>query len=378
MRISQSVWKATPGWASPLNLAAIAADLVLVFGSRNALSDGERYADIREAFPGAHIVCSSTAGEIYGSEVLDDSVTVTAIEFEQSQIRTAMVEIEAVDGLHEAGKTLAKELLGDDLALVFVLADGQNVNGSALVEGLNVALKGKVPVTGGLAGDGTTFERTLVGLNEAPKSGVIVAIGFYGRRLLVGHGSMGGWDTFGPMREVTRSQENILFELDGESALNLYKDYLGELAAELPGSALLFPLSMQVEGRDEELVRTVLNVDEARQSMTFAGNIPVGAKVQLMRANFDRIIDGAGTAAARSLAVFLGFKPELALLISCVGRKLILGQRVEEEVENVRDTIGESAYVTGFYSYGEISPPQSETGCSLHNQTMTITTLAEQ
>ena len=96
-----------------------------------------------------------------------------------------------------------------------------------------------------------------------------------------------------------------------------------------------------------------------------------------MKANFDRLIDGA-TGAAGTGRVALGTAtPELAILISCVGRKLVLKQRVEEEVESVRDVLGESVVLTGFYSYGEISPFTPGAKCELHNQTMTITTMAE-
>ena len=69
--------------------------------------------------------------------------------------------------------------------------------------------------------------------------------------------------------------------------------------------------------------------------------------------------------------------PDLALLISCVGRKLILKQRIEEEVDGVREALGATTKLTGFYSYGEISPFTPGAKCELHNQTMTITTFLE-
>lgn len=379
MRIVQAKWEPKTGWSSELGEELREADLVLAFGCRKALEDADRFAEVRSGFPESHIFCASTSGEIHGDEVLDHCISLTAIQFEHTQIRTASVELKAFPSRRDAGEFLARELMEDDLGLVFVLADGQNVNGSALVEGMNKVLREKVPVTGGLAGDGASFRKTLVGLNAAPQPGMIVAFGLYGDRIKVGHGSMGGWDTFGPKREVTRSEGNVLFELDGCSALKLYKDYLGERAAELPGSALLFPLQIISDSEtDPGLVRTVLTVDGANESMTFAGDIPQGAKVQLMKANFDRLIDGAVVAAEKSLVGLASTAPELAILISCVGRRLILGQRVEEEVENAHAILGANVAVTGFYSYGEISPVLGATGCSLHNQTMTITTLYEQ
>jgi hypothetical protein len=177
---------------------------------------------------------------------------------------------------------------------------------------------------------------------------------------------------------VTRSDKNILYELDGKSALGLYKDYLGPRAKELPGSALFFPLTLLDEAGGDPLVRTVLGVDEESDTMTFAGDIPQGKMVRLMQANMDRIVDGAVDSAEQSLTRLQDFEPQLAILISCVGRKLILGQRVDEEVEEVRYILGDRPAIVGYYSYGEISPGKRPSGCSLHNQTMTITTLAEE
>jgi hypothetical protein len=169
----------------------------------------------------------------------------------------------------------------------------------------------------------------------------------------------------------------VLYELDGRSALELYKTYLGSHTANLPASGLLFPLSLRGEGGEQRVVRTILGVDEETQSLTFAGDIPEGGYAQLMRANFDRLIDGAQDAATACAEVVGDHTPDLAILISCVGRKLVLNQRTEEEVESVRNVLGENTVLSGFYSYGEIAPLMSSTKCELHNQTMTITTFME-
>jgi hypothetical protein len=218
---------------------------------------------------------------------------------------------------------------------------------------------------------------TRVGHDAMPEQDRVVAIGLYGKHLRVGYGSLGGWEAFGPERFVTRSVNNVLYELDGQSALALYKRYLGEHAAGLPATGLLFPLAVRLKGGRTSLVRTILGIDESAQSITFAGDIPQGSYARLMRANFDRLIDGAMVAARDCLRQADASEPELALLISCVGRKLLLGQRIEEEVEGVRRVLGASAVLAGFYSYGEICPHLGEPRGELHNQTMTITTLAE-
>jgi len=214
-------------------------------------------------------------------------------------------------------------------------------------------------------------------LDNVLKKNTIVAIGFYGDSLQVGYGSRGGWDSFGPDRLVTRSKANILYELDGQSALELYKKYLGEQAKGLPATGLLFPLSISLNGGGKRLVRTILSVSENDGSMTFAGDVPEGNYARLMKANFERLVDGAAESARQAQA--LGSPdPDLAILVSCVGRKLVLKQRIDEEIESVQDALGPGAALTGFYSYGEICPVgPDEKQPELHNQTMTVTTFSE-
>jgi hypothetical protein len=376
--VEQCAWRAQADWQPhPPGTLIQKADLVLAFGSPRVLSETDLLDRVHGAYADARVVACSTAGEIWDSRVLDDSLVVTAMRFDSTRIQCATVDIDEEPSSRDAGKRLAGQLDHDELVHVLVFSDGLRVNGSRLVMGLTEGLPNKVAVTGGLSGDGARMERTLVGLDWRPREGQIVAVGLYGSRLDVRCGSMGGWDPFGPERLITRSRGNVLFELDGESALALYKRYLGEHSAQLPSSALLFPLSVRTTGADTAVVRTILSIDEAAQSMTFAGDLPEGAYARLMKANFDRLIDGAQGAAQAAQSGGSSAAPELALLISCVGRKLVLQQRVEEEVESVREVLGPRPIICGFYSYGEISPFTPNATCELHNQTMTITTISE-
>lgn len=353
------------------------AQLVLVFGDPVLVTDAGLFSHIRGLFPGAAIVSSSTAGEILQENVFDNSLVVTAIQFEKTKIRCGLSNIRQQDSSYATGMHLMKALQADDLRAVFILSDGTHINGSELVAGFSENNPNGIPVTGGLAGDGARFNRTFAGLDQVPEEGNVVAVGFYGNSLCVGHGSFGGWDEFGPERTITRSNKNSLYEIDGRNALDLYKEYLGPYKEELPGSALLFPLSLREPGSTEHLVRTILRIDEQERSMLFAGNLPEGSKVRLMKANFDRLINGSSTAAKNSFGAGKNTSPELALLVSCVGRKLILQDRTDEEVQAVKQIFGDSTALAGFYSYGEISPFNPNTRCELHNQTMTITTFSE-
>jgi len=377
MQTEQTRWIPGTGWApAPPGRLGAGAQLVLLFGSPACLKQPAWQDDIARAYPNAHRLGCSTAGEIYGAQVADETLVATAIAFEHTRLHGSSLKLRAGSDSFQAGEELAKSLPPEELVHVLVISDGQNVNGSELVAGLLAHLPPGVTLTGGLAGDGDRFQETLVLWDAPPEPNTIAVLGLYGQRLKVGFGSMGGWDAFGPERLVTRSAANILYELDGQPALALYKKYLGEYAKDLPASGLLFPLSLRTEA-GESLVRTILGVNEAENSLTFAGDMPEGGHARLMKANFDRLIDGAVGAAQTSFEAIGSSSPEFALLISCVGRKLVLKQRIEEEVEGVRDVLGKATPLAGFYSYGEISPFNPSARCELHNQTMTITTFSE-
>ena len=327
-------------------------------------------------FPNSVVMGCSTAGEIYADELHDDSLVVSVARFERTRLRLVSQSIPSMQASAQVGRQIASALLDEELVAVFTLTDGLQLNGSAYVGGLNEALPKAVVTTGGMAGDDERFQSTWVVRDGAIHAGEVLACGFYGSDLEVFHGSRGGWDLLGIDRRVTGAKENVLFSLDGRPALALYKEYLGELAGDLPGSALLFPLAIRDGDTDEMTVRTVLAVDEASQSITFAGDIPEGATVCLMRANFDRLIAGAGQA-TEDMGVADG-GAGLCVAISCVGRRMVLGQRAEEELEAVWESLPRGSVMTGFYSYGEISPlVDAGAGCSLHNQTMTLTLFRE-
>ena len=353
------------------------AQLVLVFGSGELVTNQAIFSTIKDRFPEADIVSCSTSGEILHNEVYDDTAVVTAIYFEKAKTQAVSVDISKSVDSYETGKTLMAMLKQEQLVSVFVISEGSFINGSELVAGFNAVNPNNIPVTGGLAGDAARFAKTQVGLNTVAREGTVVAIGFYGPGLLIGHSSFGGWDEFGKERVITKSVKNILYEIDGQKALDLYKEYLGPYVDELPGSALLFPISLRTDDSTKNLVRTILNVNEADGSMIFAGNMPEGSKMRLMKVNFEKVINGSSVAAINTASMHENHKPNLAILISCVGRKLILQDRTSEEVEAAQKVFGDHTTITGFYSYGELSPFNPGSNCELHNQTMTITTFTE-
>lgn len=364
------------GWSSPFpTIGDSARTLVLVFGAAVTFRDDPGpLQELTTALPGTLVAGCSTAGEIAGTRVNDHSLSIAIVEFASTGLRSAFAPCGPDDDSFAAGATLGDQLEEVDLAGVLILSDGLHVNGSELVRGITSRVGPDVPVTGGLAGDGDRFERTWVLIDGLPEEGFVSAVGFYGDAVGFHHGSQGGWDIFGPERLITRSEGNVLFELDGRPALELYKQYLGDLADGLPATGLLFPLAVLQDPDDRFLVRTILAVDEEEQSLTFAGDVPAGKRAQLMQANFDRLIGGAEQAAQQARNGAAG--PVLSVAISCVGRRLLLGDRTEEEVEATVAWLPPNSHQVGFYSYGEISP-HSDGTCDLHNQTMTLTTISE-
>jgi len=284
-----------------------------------------------------------------------------------------------MDDSNEAGSRLGKKFDKNGLKAVFLLGRELDINGSGVIDGLRKEVGDKVIITGGLAGDSGRFAKTFTLINGKVADNQVVAVGMYGEALQISFGSMGGWEAFGQVRRVTKSVNNVLFELDGEPALAVYKKYLGDKAKDLPGSALLFPLQLMNEKQEGSgLVRTILAVDEKTQSMTFAGDIPTNGQVRMMKATNDNLKSGAIGAAKLAQGQASAFNPDgMGILISCVGRKLVMGADIEDETDAVRDIFGKSINLTGFYSYGEICPMDGFQACKLHNQTMTITYLAE-
>lgn len=374
MKVTQLIWE-KGSWENKGSSNSIDAQLCLLFGTREIIEEqGEFIKELMTICPRAEIVSCSSAGNIIDEELLDDVIIASCIEFENTTVETHLLDFDEEMGL-KLGMELGSKVSKDELAYLLVLGTA-NLNAANFLEGINQVIDGKAPITGGLAGDNFNFKKTLVGLNENIGEDRVVAVSFHGTRLHINHGSRGGWDTFGPRRTVTKCEGNILFEVDNKPVLDLYKTYLGEKAKELPSAALHFPFAIIDPVSGEQIVRGVQNISQKDNSLILYGNVNEGDTVQLMRANFDRVIDGAASAAKQSNEG-IEEEPELSILISCVARRLVLDQLVEEELSEARSALGASTKICGFYSYSELTPVIKGKPCQLHNQTMTITSFYE-
>jgi len=379
MRIAQKIVRNPADLSGKLTeLRELDPDLLLVFGAVDYFAQPDFPDLLHDACPRASLLGCSTAGEISRDGVSDGTCTLTGVRFEQTRLTRGSTRLASMEDSFAAGERLGKQLAAVDLKAVLVFGPGVQINGSALVDGLTSVLGQNIPITGGLAGDGGAFRQTFTLGPDGISDKAVVAIGLCGERVQFGHGSFGGWESFGPARKVTRCAGNVLYELDGEPALAVYKRYLGHHAEGLPATGLLFPFAMLGEDHNAiGLIRTILGVDETNGSLTLAGEIDPNGYLKLMHASTDKLVDGAETAAEAAATMFDKTGDSLSILVSCVGRKLVMGERVDEEVEAVGDVFGSRSVLTGFYSYGEISPFAQGASCKLHNQTMTVTCLSE-
>lgn len=365
-------------WNKPFNSDLNTEEtLIIIFGSSKREHIDTALSKLIAFYSKATIIGASSAGEIIQDELHDNSLVAAVMHFQTTKFCTVHEPIQEHKNAREIGKKIAEQLMHEDLKAMFVLSDGLNINGSHLTEGLSSVVGSDVVVTGGLAGDGDRFEHTWTLVDGKATEGYVSAVAFYGDTIEVRHGSKGGWDSLGVERIVTKSNDNVLYKLDDQPALEIYKKYLGEQAAGLPATGLLFPLELKESSHAlESKVRTILAVNEEDNSITFAGDIPEGSYVTLMKANYDRLIDGAYSAAEDVMLENYQGEEVLSVAISCVGRRLVLKQRSEEELEATLDVLPSQVKQIGFYSYGEISPLASGQ-CDLHNQTMTLTLLWE-
>ncbi len=364
--------------ASPLP----SANLVLVFGSVKRFNEGKLQGFLKARYPAAQLIGCTTSGEISITGVDDDSIQITAIMWEKTVQRVAQTKMSGTQSSFETGAGLAKQLKADSLRTVMILGDGLNVNGEELVLGFQSVLGATIPLFGGMAGDGATFTKTLQLFNETISDNMVIAVGLYGNNLVASTGALGGWKPYGPPRTVTRSEKNVVYELDGKPALPLYRMYIGEHYSKgLPGTGLKFPFAvMEAGSRDVEKIRTLGSFDAGANSVSFFGNVPEGSTIRMCQTNHDRLVEGAGNAANLVMDGLSGTKTNqvgLALCVSCVGRKGVMAELTADEVKQVKQILGPQTSVTGFYSYGEIAPRPNTNDAVFHNQTMTIGYLSE-
>ena len=352
------------------------ADLILLFVSRHTDDFGLLLERLEDAQPNAIVAGCSTLGAIHKDRVYDKNIGLTAIKFEKTEIVKHVVHFADIKQSFKAGRHLASKFKSKGLKHVLVFSEGLNTNADELLKGLYCDFNGQVTITGGLvSGVGNTKDSYFIDDDEGPKN-TVTAIGLYSKNLEVTCSNSHGWRPFGMNRVVTKAQGNTLYEIDGEPALKLIRSFLGDNEDDLLGSALQFPIGIEHYENDSYLVRSIVGVDESEQSLVFAGNIPEGAIIRLLKARYDDLVESAEKSARRLKELSKG-KQELALIVSGIGRKMVLKQMADVEIEAVQDVLGSKTAIAGFYGYGEFMSTYRNGPCLLYNQSLTITTFKE-
>ena len=357
-------------------------DLIVLFCDTDVLANSTIPQKLQLAFPKAKVVGCSTGTSVVGSHLNDKAISGIAIGFESSRVEIASCEIISPKDSFKVGSQLGNELRGQDLVCVFVLSEGLNINGSDIVNGMLSVIGSKISIFGGLAGDGARFGKTIVIENGQSVENRVIALGLYGKKLAVSHGSDGGLLDFGGEWEITKSDGNIMMELDGKNAYETYCEKLGDKAKDLPSSGLLYPLKIwHPDYVQHDIVRTLLSVDAQNGTLTFAGDVPKGWRAALMFGSKQDLVLGAQSSTIKAIENFKianpGVRPQVCFMVSCVGRRLLLDEDTKDEVETVLRLLPKDIGFLGLYSYGEIAPHKMTKLCSLHNQTLTLTLIGE-
>lgn len=366
--------------------------VLMVFGAMR-FDHRDLLKGVMSIFGTVPIVGGTTAGEISTAGYSTGSVVVMAIASDYLQfvpgIGHNMSSDERACAVYMASDILSKGSFGQEAALL-VFPNGMGGDGLRVLDGLHSVLGPGFEILGGYLGDDERFQSTFQYYNGMVYRDAIVGLMIYYRMDCVrtGIGVRSGFESIGNSFVCTASEGNIVREFDHVRALDLYKDFLGEeRSARLPGVCLEYPFGLidpelSTDGSDMFQLRCGLSVDHAKGTISLAASIPSGSSVTLTTASRGDIIQGARMAAEQALAGLSGAIPRLVVMFSCVGRKLVLGRRIQEEVAAIKECFGEKVPLIGFYTYGEIGPVNKmKPGYDIakfHNETVVLWVIGEE
>jgi hypothetical protein len=358
-------------------------DILWAFGAISY--DQQRLLEgIASTAPGTPLVGCSTDGEISTAGLSVNSVVVLALSSDRIQFHTACVEHLSHDS-YAAGVALGERFQKLDCRYIQIFSDGLTGNADKIIRGIKARLGDDIKIAGGTAGDGGDFKQTFQYSRERALTDSIVAVAFEGD-FGFGTGTACGWFPVGITKRVTRAVGNVVYELDGQPALQAYEKFLGKHAALLPAVGVEYPLGMlgpygDVEDDSYFLCRATMGVDRESGAIVFAGDVPQGARVKMTIGNETDIIQAAGEGARTAMGKLQHrnsqIKPKVIFLYSCMARKLVLGSRTNEEILAVQQAAGGSVPVIGFYTYGEYAPIGQHDHSYFHNETATMTVIGE-
>jgi hypothetical protein len=356
-------------------------DLTIVFSS-------VRYAN-EQLLKGIHSITGQTplvgctdAGGITKDGPNRRAVTVMLLQSDEVEFVTGIGR-GLGDNAMAAGRHLAQDLLRNSkstkpMQVAMMFPDGLRGNGADVVRGMQEGIGAELPIVGGAAGDDFLFKTTYQFYNDQVLTDAVPGVLFRGT-MKIGVGVRHGWKPLGIPRVITKSKDNIVYEIDGQPAVTLYQEYFGKSAEDLKKEplaqmAITYPMGMYVPDQEEYLIRDPITVNEDG-SIVCAAEMKEGSQVRLMMGSTNSAISAAQSAAEQAVKGLGGAVPKGAVIFNCIARDKMLGNRAPEEIKTISDALGKQVPIAGFYTYGEQAPVDgkgSSFSCHFHNETVVI------
>lgn len=371
---------AASGWSSSFPDIDSERTLIVVFGECETQQQWKPIEELISNYPLSHIVGCSSNAVFHDGQLLRSALSVGIIQFRDSEIKTATSVIEGFDDCHEAGVRIAAQLNDADLKGVLLFSDGRTTDATAIVKGLQELLPPDVTIAGGLSGgiiaDGRVASWVLIDGRIAPMS--VCAVGLIGSTLEVVPATGGGWAPIGKECHTTRSHHRTLFELDGLPAADVYRECVrnsGVTTDDFP--VVNYPIAVKTEGLETQIVRDIYKIDDENKSLILASDIPENSVVRVMNCTDEEILDGVDEVVDRLRnKTILPESNALSICVSCMGRKVVMGELTSEESRILYGRLGQGISQVGFYAFGEIST-MSHGAPHVHNQTITLILIRE-
>jgi len=354
-------------------------DLILIFASFDFENLSCSIQDISKKFKNAIITGCTSNGIINSKGVNNSVIAITALKFTNSSVALYTINLSPDScATFECGSKFINKIEQDNLKHIFLLSDQHLLIEQEFLDGMNANSDAAVSITGGLSSNSEFDDSKGLIINGKLDTNKAIAVAFYGESLKVGYHAVAGWNSYGSEHLVTNSSEKKILEIDDQPALDWYNSHFNENdIKKIKNIGIKYPIKIRNSENTSPVLRSPEHFDESDKSINLLSDISKGSYIRVMKADKDRVINGAENAAKKIIENY-NHQHELAILISCKGRKLLLNGSTSEEVEAVVDQFPESTITTGFYSNGEISPFYKKTKCSYHNLTMCITTISEQ
>jgi hypothetical protein len=366
-----------------INQLSCRPDMLWAFGAISY--DQQRLLEgIHAVSAGIPLIGCTTDGEISSSGLSEESVVVLALACDDIKFHTTHATSLSQDS-YLAGVNIGQAFKNCKCEYIQIFSDGLTGNAVKVIDGIQSVLGKSIKIAGGTSGDGGLFIQTYQYYNDQVLTDSIVAVAFEGNFSL-GMGSGCGWFPVGTTKQITKSDGNTLYELDGMPALQVYEKFLGRYASQLPAVGVEYPLGLLGSHDDDEgdeyfLCRATMGVDREKKSITFAGDVPQGALVKMTMGNENDVIEAGRKAAEDALAEMKinskDIRAKAIFLYSCMARKIVLGSRTGEEIAEIRKKVGNNVPIIGFYTYGEYAPSGKRKQARFHNETVTLTIIGQ-